>query len=309
MSFVTEHDFGNEDTDVDKLLKAIADQYSGFSPQLRKAADYVLENPVDIALLPIRKVSDEAGVTPSTMMRLAKSVGFERYNHFKDVFKLEMHSKAPISFGKRAKSLRDLSDASSGNKVFYQFAESTFHDMEGLFQDSTLKKLQMAAEVILQSQHVYALGFRDAFACAHHFAYVGRIAFPNFNLVRGHEGSLLSELAEITDKDVVVVFGTDPYAMETVNAVNIVKEQRAKLIVITDDLRSPLVENADMALIVETETPHFFPTILSSIVLTEALLSECVTLGGGEMVENISRYENTMKRLGGYYSLKNALKS
>ncbi|MBR7887645.1 MurR/RpiR family transcriptional regulator [Marinomonas sp. A79] len=287
--------------DLDSILKAIADVYSSLTPQLKKAADYVLDNAIDIALLPIRKSSDAAGVTPSTMTRLAKTLGFERYNAFKDVFKQAVQTKAPINYGNRAERLQESCDVRSSSKVFQEFAESTFHNLEHLFNAETLIKLQNAAQRILHAKHVYVLGFRDAFACAHHFAYIGRIALPNMSLIRGNEGCLLTELTKIQSGDVVVAFGSEPYSMEMVNALAIAKEQGAQLISITDDLRSPLAAGADDVFILETETPHFFPTILTSIALVEALVSECVTLGGREMLLNINRFEKDMRRLGGYY--------
>lgn len=291
-------------SDVDSTLKRIADLYPALTTQLRKAADYVLENPLNIALLPIRKSSDEAGVTPSTMTRLAKTLGFERYNTFKDVFKQAIHAKVPVNYGSRAQSLQALSGPSSSNKVFKEFAEAAFKDLEQLFNDETLSSIQSAATMILQAKTIYVLGFRDAFACAHHFAYVGRIALPNIMLIRGNEGDLLSELGKISKDDVVVAFGSEPYAIETVNSINIVKQQEGRLITITDDLRSPLSAGADVVLTVETDTPHFFPSILSTIALVEALVAECVTMGGAQMVENISSFEESLHRLGGYYSPK-----
>ncbi|MGO3343855.1 MAG: MurR/RpiR family transcriptional regulator [Marinomonas sp.] len=291
-------------SDVDSTLKRIADLYPTLTTQLRKAADYVLENPLNIALLPIRKSSDEAGVTPSTMTRLAKTLGFERYNTFKDVFKQAIHAKVPVNYGSRAQSLQALSGPSSSNKIFKEFAEAAFKDLEHLFNDETLSNIQSAATMILQAKTIYVLGFRDAFACAHHFAYVGRIALPNIMLIRGHEGNLLSELVKISKDDVVVAFGSEPYAIETVNSINIVKQQEGRLITITDDLRSPLSAGADVVFTVETDTPHFFPSILSTIALVEALVAECVTMGGAQMVENISGFEESLHRLGGYYSLK-----
>lgn len=286
---------------LDSTLKAIADLYSSLTPQLKKAADYVLDNAIDIALLPIRKSSDAAGVTPSTMTRLAKTLGFERYNTFKEVFKQAVQTKAPVNYGNRAQQLQASCDSRSSSQVFQEFAKSTFHNLEHLFNAETLSKLQGAAQSILQAKHVHVLGFRDAFACAHHFAYVGRIAFPHVSLIRGNEGSLLTELTKIQQGDVVVAFGSEPYSIETVNAVTIAKKQGAKLISITDDLRSPLAAGADVVFTLETETPHFFPTITTSIVLAEALVSECVTLGGQEMVLNINRFEKDVRRLGGYY--------
>lgn len=286
---------------LDSTLKVIADVYPTLTPQLKKAADYVLEHAVDIALLPIRKSSDAAGVTPSTMTRLAKVLGFERYNTFKDVFKQAVQTKVPVNYGHRAQRLQESTGISSSNQIFQEFAESTFRNLEHLFTGETLEKLQHAARRIVECNQVYVLGFRDAFACAHHFAYVGRIAFSNVTLIRGSEGNLLSELTKIQQGDVVVAFGSDPYAIETVKAIDIVKEQGAELISITDDLRSPLAAGVQEVFIVDNETPHFFPSILTSIALAEALLSECVTLGGKERLANIHRFEKDVRRLGGYY--------
>ncbi len=283
-------------------LKALTALYSELTPQLKKAADFVFQSPVEVALLSIRKSAEAAGVTPSTLMRLAKTLGFERYDSFRQLFQQEVHTKAPSTFGNRAQTLQDLASADPDNKVFFNFASSAFKGLEHLFQEDTLEQLQIAAPLIIEARQVYSLGFRDNFACAHHFAYVGGIAFPHLSLIRGQAGTLLTELAAIGAGDVVVVFGSDPYTSETVNAVDIVRQSGAKLIAITDTLRSPLAASADVVFTLDNDTPHFFPSILASIALVEALLAECVSMGGSKMVENINNFEANLRRLGGYYS-------
>src|SRR5690554_7297822 len=46
----------------------------------------------------------------------------------------------------------------------------------------------------------------------------GRIAMPNIQLVRGLEGGLMTELANLGENDVVVAFGFEPYCAETLRA-------------------------------------------------------------------------------------------
>ncbi len=101
------------------------------------------------------------------------------------------------------------------------------------------------------------VGFRDTFACAYHFAYVGRIAMPEVTLIRGQEGGLLTELAPFNEQDVVVAFGFEPYCAETVKAMEITRANGVQAIVITDTLRSPLVPGACMTFTVANATPHF----------------------------------------------------
>ncbi len=289
-------------SDADQVLKELSSLYPTLTVQLKKAADFVLEHPVEVALLSIRKSAETAVVTPSTMTRLAKALGFERYDSFRQLFQEAIHSKAPSSFSQRAESLQNLASSNTENNVLSEFSASTFNNLEHFFQEETLEKLEAAAPMIVNARRVFAIGFRDTFACAHHFAYVGRIAFPHIKLIRGYQGTLLSELAEIGERDVVVVFGSEPYAIETVNAIDIVRGANAKIIAITDSLRSPLAADAEVAFTLKNETPHFFGTLVPAIALMEALLAVCVSLGGSEVVSNINQFEEDIRRLGGYYT-------
>lgn len=288
--------------DASSALKEISAQYPTLTTQLKKAADYVLEQPVNVALLSIRKSAVEAGVTPSTLTRLAKSVGFDRYDGFRQLFKEAVNARQPGSyFSDRAQYLQEMSSNNPNNQVFVEFADSAFKNLEQLFQDDTHNKLQEAAHLVINARKVFALGFRDAFACAYHFSYVGSIAFPHIQLIRGDQGTLLSELGEISAADVVVAFCFEPYTTETVQAIRVARDAGAKIIAITDSLRSPIALGSEVVFSLKNDTPHFFPSLSSSITLMEALLAECVSIGGKEMVSNINRFEETLRRLGGYH--------
>lgn len=289
-------------SDADRVLKELSSLYPTLTTQLKKAADFVLEHPVEVALLSIRKSAEIASVTPSTMTRLAKTLGFERYDSFRQLFQEAIHAKAPSSFSQRAESLQNLASNNTENNVLFEFSTTTFNNLEHCFQEETLSKLELAAPIIVNARKVFAIGFRDTFACAHHFAYVGQIAFPHIKLIHGYQGTLLSELAEINAQDVVVVFGSDPYAIDTVNAIKIVRETGARIIAVTDSLRSPLAGEAEIVFTLKNETPHFFGTLVPVIALIEALLSVCVSLGGSEVVDNINQFEENLRRLGGYYT-------
>ncbi|MDO6565072.1 MurR/RpiR family transcriptional regulator [Amphritea sp. 1_MG-2023] len=289
-------------SDADRVLKQLASLYPTLTTQLKKAADFILEHPVEVALLSIRKSAETASVTPSTMTRLAKTLGFERYDSFRQLFQEAIHTKAPSSFSQRAESLQNLASNNTENNVLSEFSTTTFNNLEHCFQEDTLTKLELAAPMIVNARKVFAIGFRDTFACAHHFAYVGQIAFPHIKLIRGYQGTLLTELAEINAQDVVIVFGSEPYAIDTVNALKIVREAGAKIIAVTDSLRSPLAAEAEIVFTLNNETPHFFGTLVPVIALIEALLSVCVSLGGSEIVHNINQFEENLRRLGGYYT-------
>ncbi|WP_148254273.1 MurR/RpiR family transcriptional regulator [Aidingimonas lacisalsi] len=294
-------DSGNTTSDLDAINQALAACYPELSQQLKLATRYVLDHPVDIAFQSIRKSATAAGVTPSTLMRLAKRLEFDSYEQFRAVFQAAMQA-GPIELSGRASSLK--AQANTDNQVFLDVGDSAFDNIGRLFTPDVQAKVRNTAERLLAAGRVAVVGFRDTFACAYHFAYVGRIAMPNIQLIRGQEGGLLTELAPFGEGDLLVAFGFDPYCAETVRALEIARANGVETIIITDTLRSPLVPGARITFNIATSTPHFFPSILAAITLIEAILAECVAYGPDQLVDNVTRFESRMRELGAYVDIE-----
>ena len=70
-------DSGATGATPDGILARLTAELDSFSPQLKKAAGFILDNPNEVGVSSIREISEAAEVTPNTLVRLAKSVGFE----------------------------------------------------------------------------------------------------------------------------------------------------------------------------------------------------------------------------------------
>src|SRR5690554_1073547 len=117
-------------TTLDVVNQALAECYADLSPQLKLAASYVLDNPMEIAFQSIRKSASAAGVTPSTLMRLAKRLGFDSYEQFRDIFQTAVQAR-PIELSGRASNLKALAD--SDDQVFIDVGDTAFDIIGRLF--------------------------------------------------------------------------------------------------------------------------------------------------------------------------------
>ncbi len=59
-----------------ETVRRLVDSFSGLTPELQKAAKYILDHPEDVGLHSMRTVAKGAGVKPATVSRLSKSLGF-----------------------------------------------------------------------------------------------------------------------------------------------------------------------------------------------------------------------------------------
>ena len=91
--------------DYRALTKRITDAFPDLSPQLQQAARHVVDRPDDVALLSMRSLALAADVTPSTMVRLAQSLGYEGYNEFRELFQQRLRV-GPSGYVERARDLQ-----------------------------------------------------------------------------------------------------------------------------------------------------------------------------------------------------------
>ena len=105
---------------LDDLIVRISDIYEGLSPQLQRAARYALDNPSDIGLASLRQVARRAAVTPNTLMRLARAVGFDGYSAFREPFQEALRGRGE-AYTDRARWLQTLAER-DGSPLFGQMA-------------------------------------------------------------------------------------------------------------------------------------------------------------------------------------------
>ena len=56
------------------ILNHLAGELSDLTPEARKAATYVLENPRDVGVSTVREIAEAANVKPNTVVRMARQV-------------------------------------------------------------------------------------------------------------------------------------------------------------------------------------------------------------------------------------------
>ena len=73
-------------TSILKIKEHLVEGYNNYPKEVQKAAKYLISNTFEIPVYSLRKISKKAEVSPSTLIRLVRMLGFERYDDFKTVY-------------------------------------------------------------------------------------------------------------------------------------------------------------------------------------------------------------------------------
>lgn len=285
---------------LDRLSAALPD----LPPQVRHAAAFVLDNPGLVAVSSMRGVAAAAEVTPNTLVRMARAVGFDGYDDFRQPFR-EVAATAAPSFPDRARFLRSLHEGGRHGALLARMADATMANIEGLFASLDVADLKAAAALIDASRSTAVLGLGVARPLAEQFAYVASMAFRGIHViphVAPYSREPIDDIAAMDHRDVLLAITFSPYRAETVQAVDLALRRRVGVIALTDSRAAPIVAGARHVFVVSDDSPLPFSSTVAAMALLETLLSFMVADSTVDVVERIDTFTDARVRAGLYAS-------
>lgn len=270
------------------------------SPQLQKAAAYVLDHPGEVGFASIRDLAEAAEVKPNTMVRMARAAGFTGFEDFRSPFRSELMARTN-PFTDRAQWLQDMSAGDAHDALFADSAAAVFRNLEQMFSATSAGDLRSIADHVVKSRTTYVIGVGANYSLAHNFEYLTRMALDHVVAVPHEGNSPMDDIVRAGGDDVVIALTFEPYRSEVVEATNAARDQGATVVAITDSHGSPIAVGADHVLIAPSETPQFFPSTLAAATVLEVLASFIVADAEPDVVSSIERFHARRYDLGVYW--------
>ncbi len=287
-------------TDVSStILERLAGELPALTPEARKAATYVLENPRDVGVSTVREIAQAAKVKPNTVVRMARQVGFEGYEDFREPFRAAIRA-GNADFPDRVRWLQDIRKSGDLGGLYADMVQSALRNIEDSFAAVTADDLQAAAEAIWAARHVFTLGVGVNNANARNFTYLASTGMTQFHAIPRAGSTPIDDLAWADDQDVLIAITCKPYRSEVVEAVRIANEQGVTVIGLSDSPASPIIRNATHGFVVPADTPQFFPSSVSTIAMLETLLSFVIAVASDEIAGRVAKFHARRHAFGIY---------
>ena len=263
-------------TSAEELRAAILERYDSLSKRLQQIARYVLDEPNELALETLAVIADRSGVQPSAIVRFAKSFGFDGASQMQRLFRDGLLSgHAALGYSERVRNFSravDRGGPSGGAELLSEFVEGNTMALQNLPQTVSDADLTAAVRLLEAAEAVYVVGFRRAFPVSSYLAYSLSQAGKRVVFVDGVAGLARQQVQMLTPKDLLIAVSYQPYADETVHAVETAASRGAPVLSISDSLVSPIAKPATVTLQVRESEIRAFRSLSASMCLAQALV-------------------------------------
>lgn len=249
-------------------FEIITAHYEKLSKSHQRVADYILQHYDRAVFMTARKIASNLGISESTVVRFATSLGYDGYPSFQE--HLRNSSKAVMTTKQKLTLNLEPKDKFA---AMSQSIQRDMQDLKNIFDMVNYPALKMAASKIADSPRVFILGKRSSRVLVDYLAYYLNFFHDNVRVVESGVLDLFEQLIHIKRDDVVVMFSFPRYAKSTIEMAKFIKQQGGQIIAITDNVDAPLVEYATHCLIAGYSTESFIDSLVAPMALVNALIT------------------------------------
>ena len=274
-----------ENTDV---LSRINEHFSDLSKGQRLIATFVIDNYDQAVFMTAAQIANEVGVSESTVVRFAVSVGYDGFPEFSKALegwyksKMNTISMMGVKYGKQSQS--DLL-----NSVL----RADMEKMEDTIANLDVEACERATQMILESRKVYVVGLRSCKPLAEflHF-YLGMIREDVILLDTTSASEMFEQMIHINNNDCIIGISFPRYSMRTLKAMEFANDRNAKVITLTDSVHSPMNLYSSCNLLARSDMVSIVDSLVAPLSVINALVVALCLKRQNEVRKNLENLEN-----------------
>lgn len=274
------------------VLQRIQNKREKCSKGQKKLSNYILKNYDKVAFMTALEISKKTGVSESTVVRFAKSLGYKGFPQFQkelaNLVKDKLHSIDKISIKDK-----NVTDDVIIENVFKADSDKILNTINNLDKEA----FSSAIDMIMNAKQIYIIGIRDSSILADFLANNLKQIYNNIvKITSTNTSELIEQMISVDSEDVVVGISFPRYSMRTLKAMEYANNKNAGIISITDSKHSPMNMYSSCNLFADSSLVSVMESLVAPLSLINALVVAIYIKKSDELVNRFEKlqeiYEN-----------------
>ena len=284
-----------------KFEARLQERYGDLSGSLQSAADFITENPIDMATRPLRHVSGESGISPAAFSRLARALDYQDFAELREEMRLKISDRVN-RFADRAEQLHHDHSRQDAQFIDAHLAACQ-SNLQTFVRDIDRGTLDVAIDRISLARKVLLLGALGSTGVVEYLSYLANFCAENWTMASRMGASLGGGLAGLDERDVLIIVTKPPFSARALRAAEMAQSQGVYVVLITDTHSCPALKHAAVRFIVPTNSPHFYSSYVVTVFLVETLIGVLVSRSTPDARSRIAEVENANRVLAEVWDL------
>lgn len=265
--------------------------YDRLTQSQKRIAEFIVDQPEQVAFSTVDEVANQLGVNPSTIVRFTYRLGLAGFPDLQNRIQARLRTRL-----ERAENLSD-EHGSLAHLQDSSFAASLQQDLKNLhrtFEQLSAADLQRTVDILVKARRVYVCAGLSSHALAHFFTLILDRLRSDTVLVSSDTAMSSTHLSDIGPDDVLVAFTFPPYAAATRQVASWAKERKAVIVAVTDNPISAVGQIADVLLLASCAGTGLQNSLVGGMAIANAVLNGVTVACGDAALQRYSRLNDVL---------------
>lgn len=237
----------------------------------RQLADTLLQNYPVSGLASITHLAKAAGVSTPTIVRMVQKLGFSGFPEFQAGLRDELEARISDPIRKRDTWVQDAPDA----HILNRFTDAVIGNIRQTLTRIDLDTFERACALLAAPERrIFVAGGRITHALSEYLFLHLQVLRADVTHIHAISSAWAHDLLNLRAGDVVVIFDVRRYENSTLKLAEIARDKGARIVLFTDQWRSPVHEVADCTFCGRIVVPSAWDSLVSLMLVLEALIAE-----------------------------------
>ena len=250
------------------MLKNIEKEYAKLSKGQKRLADFVVNNYDKAVFMTAAKLGEVVGVSESTVVRFATTVGFSGYPAFQRELKEVVRNKL-----NSIQRMEVTSDRIGESGIIESVLSSDINQIKKTLTEIDVKAFNEAVSTIAVAKKIYVVGLRSCAPLASFLGLYLNLICESVAVIHYNSSSeVFEQMMRVSNQDVVIGISYPRYSMRTLKALEFASSRQAKVITLTDSIHSPINLYSSCNLIAKSDTASIVDSLVAPLSVINAII-------------------------------------
>ena len=255
----------------------------------RQLAQSVLENYPASGLGPLTALAKDAAVSVPTVARMVQKLGYKSYSEFQAALREELRAKVKTPIAKHD----TWAEAAPSGHILNRFTDAVIDNIRLTLGQIDPDAFDHACDLMTnQDHHLYIVGGRITHTLAEYLFLHMQVIRPNVTHVQSTSNTWPHYLLNAKEGDVFVIFDVRRYENNTLKLAELAHQRKAKIVLMTDQWRSPVHQLATVCLSNRIVVPSAWDSATTIMLLLETMISSIQTFNWSQTKARMEELED-----------------
>ncbi|MBS6476130.1 MAG: MurR/RpiR family transcriptional regulator, partial [Clostridiales bacterium] len=218
------------------------------------------------AFMTANRLGERAGVSESTVVRFADSLGYDGYPQLQKAIQEMIRNKLTTV------QMIEMSAEMKEDEVLGKVLKADMENIRETLSEISPTVFEQAVSAVLGANKVYIMGMRSAAPLSQFLGYYFDFMLNSVRTVNSGISDVFEQIIHIGKGDCFIGISFPRYSNRTLEAMRFAKSRGAVCLAVTDSAASPLADHADIVLTARSDMASLVDSLCAPFSLVNALI-------------------------------------